>query len=147
MLNEGVVDGKQSAARSQRKRLPQAGVGKRSQTLIELRKSCPRCGDIRTREIRKRRTKLRVQAKSRQDPAQVDDLGPDRQRRYEMHAVQRSAWPQHREPLYMRPPTSGPAGTDRRRRRSRKVKATAGLSEMMATAAAAADTTAPQPRH
>ena len=116
MLNEGVVDGKQSAARSQRKRLPQAGVGKRSQTLIELRKSCPRCGDIRTREIRKRRTKLRVQAKSRQDPAQVDDLGPDRQRRYELRALQRLGLVgQHREPAVHAafPIFPDPLGTDR----------------------------------
>ena len=77
MLNEGVAYGKEAAARAQRKRRPKAGVRERGETLIELGKFCRRRRDVRAREFRKRRLKFRAQAKSRHDPAQMDDLGPD----------------------------------------------------------------------
>src|ERR1700741_3197415 len=77
MLNEGVADGKQSAAGAQRQ---QAGIGKRGEASIELGKFCPRHRNVRASEIGKCRMKPRFLAESRRDPAKVNDLGPDRQR-------------------------------------------------------------------
>ena len=89
--------------------------GKRSQTLIESANpsSLRRYPDARNPQAP---NKAPRPSKSRQDPAQVDDLGPDRQRRYELRALQRLGLVgQHREPAVHAafPIFPDPLGTDR----------------------------------